>query len=52
MVGDDGKPLHTGLEGVNGLNNLSRVTVAGIVADNSSPEAFIVNASAIHIGVR
>jgi len=52
VVDDSGKPLRTGLKGVNGLKELSRVTVAGTVAPNSSPEAFIVNADAIHIGVR
>ncbi len=52
VLGDDGKPLRTGLKGVNGLAELSRVTVAGTVAPNSSPEAFIINADAIHIGVR
>lgn len=52
VLGDDGKPLRTGIKGVNGLSELSRVTVAGIVADSSSPEAFVVNASAIYIGER
>ncbi|MDF7806169.1 hypothetical protein P4E94_01890 [Pontiellaceae bacterium B12219] len=52
VLGADGKPLRTGLKGVNGLAELSRVTVSGTVAANSTPEAFIVNASAIHIGER
>lgn len=52
VTGDDGRPVRAGLKGVNGLKELSRVTVAGTVAKNSTPEAFIVNASAIHVGVR
>lgn len=52
ILDDSGKPAHAGLKGVNGLNELSRVTVSGTVAKNSMPEAFIVNATSIHIGVR
>ena len=52
VLGNDGKPVRTGLKGINGLAELSRVTVAGTVAKNSSPEAFVVNASAIHVGIR
>ncbi len=48
----NGKPVRTGLKGVNDLKELSRVTVAGVVAANSSQDSFIVNATAIHIGVR
>ena len=48
----EGKLVRTGLKGLNGLKELSRITVAGTVAPNSSPTAFIVNAKAIHIGVR
>ena len=52
VLDESGKPAHISLKGVNGLSELSRVTVTGVVADNATPEAFIVNASAIHIGVR
>ena len=52
VLGEDGKPIRAGLKGMNGLAELSRVTVSGTVAENSSAEAFIVNASAIHVGVR
>lgn len=52
VLGEDGKPIRTGLKSINGLAELSRVTVEGTVAANSSSEAFIVNASAIHVGVR
>lgn len=52
ILGEDGRPIRTGVKGMNGLKELSRVTVAGTVDDRSTPEAFIVNASAIHVGVR
>jgi hypothetical protein len=52
LVDADGTLLRTGLKGSKGLNELSRITVSGTVAPNSSPQAFIVNANAIHIGVR
>ena len=52
ILGEDGKPLKTGVKGMNGLKELSRVTVEGTVDDRSSPEAFIVNATAIHVGLR
>lgn len=52
VLGEDGKPIRTGLKGKGGLTELSRVTVSGVVAANSTPESFIVNASAIHVGVR
>lgn len=52
ILDTDGALLRTGLKGLNGLKELSRVTVKGTVAPNSSPTAFIVNAKAIHIGVR
>jgi hypothetical protein len=48
----NGKPVRSGLKGFNGLKELSRVTVSGVVADNSSPESFIVNATAVFIGER
>jgi len=52
IPGEDGKPLQTGARGMDGLKELSRVTVAGIVDERSSPEAFVVNATAIHVGKR
>ena len=45
----EGKVLARGLKGAHGLKELSRVTVVGKVAPNASAEAFIVNASAIHV---
>ena len=52
LLDDNGKPAKVGLKGVRGLSELSRVTVSGTVAKNSTPEAFVVDATAIHIGVR
>lgn len=52
VLDESGKPARVGLKGVNGLAELSRVTVSGTVAPNSSADAFIVNATAIHIGER
>jgi len=49
VLGDDGKVLAHGLKGVGGLRELSRVTVRGIVAPMSSAQAFVVNATAIHV---
>ena len=52
VLGNDGKLLRQGVKGIQGLKELSRVTVTGIVAPNSSAASFILNATAIHIGVR
>lgn len=52
VLDESGRPAKVGLKGVHGLSELSRVTVSGVVAPNSTPAAFVVNATAIHIGVR
>jgi hypothetical protein len=52
ILNENDSPARFGLKGIKGLGELSRVTVAGTVAENSTSEAFIVNASAIHIGER
>ena len=39
----------TGLEGVGGLEKLSSVVVKGTVAEGSSADALIINATAIHV---
>jgi len=49
VLGDNGKVLAHGLKGVGGLKELSVVTVRGVVAPMSSAEAFVVNATAIHV---
>jgi hypothetical protein len=47
IVDGQGSVLKEGLEGVRGLVKLARVTVTGTVADGSSPELLLVNASAV-----
>ncbi len=49
VVGADGRVLKEGLEGVGGLANLAKVTVSGQVAEGSSPESLVVNATAIQV---
>lgn len=49
LLGEDGKVLAQSVKGVKGLKELSRVTVAGVVAPQSTPEAMIVNAHAIYV---
>lgn len=49
IVNAEGDVLKQGLEGVNGLEKLATVRVAGTLAPNTSPESLIVNASAIHV---
>jgi hypothetical protein len=49
VLGKDGEVLPLGLKGVGGLKELSKVTVAGKVAESSTAEAFIVNATAIFV---
>ncbi len=49
LVDEKGRVLKQGLKGVQGLTELSELTLVGTVAPSSSPEALIVNATAIHI---
>ena len=49
LVDAEGRVLKQGLKGVQGLKELSEVTLVGTVAPSSSPEALIVNATAIHV---
>lgn len=49
LVDEKGRVLKQGLKGVQGLKELSEVTLVGTVAPSSSPEALIVNATSIHI---
>lgn len=51
IVGADGRVLKEPIEGVGGLINLAKVTVSGKVAEGSSADLLIVNASAISVGV-
>ena len=52
LLGADGKPLHQDVRGIQGLKELSRGTVTGVIAPNSTPDSLIVNASVLHVGVR
>ena len=47
IVDANGRVLKEPIEGVGGLQNLSKVTVTGKVAEGSSADLLIVNASAI-----
>jgi hypothetical protein len=49
VAGADGKVLKEGLEGVGGLKNLATVTVTGKVAEGSSADLLLVNATAIQV---
>ena len=49
ILGSDGRVLKQGLEGVGGLANLSSVTVTGKVAEGSSADSLVVNATAIQV---
>jgi hypothetical protein len=50
IVGEDGRVLSGNLKGTKGLKELSAVTVTGTVAEQSTPDALIVNATKIHVG--
>jgi hypothetical protein len=49
VLGADGRVLKSGIEGVGGLGKLSKVVVKGTVAEASSADALVVNATAIHV---
>ena len=49
VTDESGKVLKTGLKGVNGLKELSKVLIEGTVADNSSKDAMTINATAIKV---
>ncbi|AKJ64814.1 hypothetical protein [Kiritimatiella glycovorans] len=49
VLDDTGEVLEQGLKGVNGLKELSRVTVAGAVAPHSTTNAFVVNAASLYV---
>ena len=51
IVDAGGRVLKEPIEGVGGLQNLSKVTVTGKVAEGSSADLLIVNASAIRAAV-
>ena len=50
IVDAEGRALKESLEGVGGLENLAKVTVTGKVAEGSSADLLVVNATAIQAG--
>jgi hypothetical protein len=49
VIGDDKRVLKTAIEGVGGLGKLSSVVVKGTVAEGSTADALVINATAIHV---
>lgn len=49
LVGEDGRPLAAGLEGVNGLSELDELVVTGTVAESSTEDNLIVSADGIFL---
>jgi hypothetical protein len=49
ITGPDGRVLKDGLDGVGGLVKLATVTVTGKVAEGSSADSLVVNATAIQV---
>ncbi|MBP82634.1 MAG: hypothetical protein CMO61_02160 [Verrucomicrobiales bacterium] len=48
VLGDDGRPIPEGLAGVRGMKELDVLVVAGTVAEGSTAENLIVNATEIY----
>lgn len=49
VLGPDGRVLKEGIEGVEGLDKLSRVVVSGTVAEGSGADNLVINAKAIRV---
>lgn len=49
IVGEDGRVLKEGIEGVGGVDKLAKLTVSGTVAEGSTPELLVINATAIDV---
>ena len=49
IVGEDKRVLKQGLEGVKGLEKLTKILVKGHVAEQSGPNNLIINAKAIQV---
>lgn len=49
ILGDDGRVLSGELKGTKGLKELSYVTIRGVVADTSTEDNLLINASKIHV---
>ena len=49
VVNEDGRVLKEGIEGVEGIEKLSKLKVTGTVAEGSTSENLVINASAIDL---
>ncbi|MCH7229081.1 hypothetical protein [Haloferula sp. A504] len=49
IVDADGRVLKESIEGVGGIGNLAKLIVSGTVAEGSSTDALVINASAIEV---
>lgn len=49
ILDDDGRVLREGIEGVGGIAKLATLTVAGTVAETSTPDVLVINALAIDV---
>lgn len=49
LVDENDRVLKTSIKGSHGLTELSLVTLTGVVAKSSTPEALIINATKLHI---
>ncbi len=49
VVDQDGKPIKQGLKGVHGIKELSKLVVKGTIAEGSSADNLLVNATAIFV---
>ena len=49
LLDEQGNLLDQGLKGVGGLQELSRVLVAGTVASQAAPESLVINAQTIYV---
>lgn len=47
VVGEDGRVLKEGIEGVDGIAKLATLTVSGTVAEGSTTDVLVINATAI-----
>jgi hypothetical protein len=49
ILGEDGRVLSGNLKGTKGITELSKVTIRGTVAENSTEDNLVVNATVIHV---
>lgn len=49
ILGDDGRVLSGNLKGTKGMKELSSITLTGTVAENSTADNLIINATKIHV---